>query len=146
MLNLDDNSTRNNVTWFLMGNFLRPSPWSGGPSHSFLRERKRILPHLYFFLDNSEILQLCRRRQIIEPRKYCLVRVIIFLWHVFSLFCFSQVGNFMLTPYILNPRPTWNLGLIIRLLRCMRDITPKPWVLLGFEKYDIIKDILYMHT
>ena len=34
-------------------------------------------------------LQLCRCRQITEPRKYCLVRVIVFfLWRVFSLFFF----------------------------------------------------------
>ena len=31
-------------------------------------------------------LQLRGRRQIAEPRKYCLVRVIVFLWRVFSLF------------------------------------------------------------
>ena len=35
-------------------------------------------------------LQLRGRRQITEPRKYYLVRVIIFLWHVFSLFFFSH--------------------------------------------------------
>ena len=28
-------------------------------------------------------LQLRGRRQIAEPRKYCLVRVIVFLWRVF---------------------------------------------------------------
>ena len=32
--------------------------------------------------------QLCERRQIAEPRKYCLVHVIVFLWRVFSLFFF----------------------------------------------------------
>ena len=31
-------------------------------------------------------LQLRGRRQIVEPRKYCLVHVIDFLWRVFSLF------------------------------------------------------------
>ena len=31
-------------------------------------------------------LQLHGRRQIAEPRKYCLVRVIVFLWRVVSLF------------------------------------------------------------
>ena len=31
-------------------------------------------------------LQLRERMQIAEPRKYCLVRVIVFLWRVFSLF------------------------------------------------------------
>ena len=34
-------------------------------------------------------LQLCGRRQIAEPRKYCFVRVIVFLWLLFSLFFFS---------------------------------------------------------
>ena len=33
-------------------------------------------------------LQLRGRRQIAEPRKYCLVPVIVFLWSVFSLFFF----------------------------------------------------------
>ena len=33
-------------------------------------------------------LQLCGRRQIAEPRKYCLMRVIVFLWSVFSLFIY----------------------------------------------------------
>ena len=27
---LDDDLTRNNVAWFLMGDFLKLSPWSGG--------------------------------------------------------------------------------------------------------------------
>ena len=35
-------------------------------------------------------LQLHGRRQIAEPRKYCLVRVIVFLWRVFSLFFVSH--------------------------------------------------------
>ena len=40
-------------------------------------------------------LQLRECRQIAEPRKYYLVRVIIFLWCVFFfyIFCFSQVEN-----------------------------------------------------
>ena len=33
-------------------------------------------------------LQLRRRRQIAEPRKYCLLSVIIFLWYVFFYFFF----------------------------------------------------------
>ena len=43
-----------------------------------------------------KFLQLRGRRQIAEPRKYCLVRVIVFFFSlafVFSIFCFSQVGN-----------------------------------------------------
>ena len=51
-----------------------------------LRERKIVLPHLYFYLIIVKSLQLRERRQIAELRKYCLLRVIIFLWHVFSLF------------------------------------------------------------
>ena len=31
-------------------------------------------------------LQLRGRRQIVKPRKYYLVRMIVFLWRVFSLF------------------------------------------------------------
>ena len=30
VFDLDDDLTRNNVAWFLMGDFLRLSPWSGG--------------------------------------------------------------------------------------------------------------------
>ena len=41
---------------------------------------------LYFFPDNSKSLQLRGRRQIAKPRKYCLVRVIVFSLRVFSLF------------------------------------------------------------
>ena len=35
-------------------------------------------------------LQLRGRRQIAEPRKYCLVREIVFLWRVFSLIFVSH--------------------------------------------------------
>ena len=41
MFDPDDDPTRNDVAWFLMGDFLR--------------ERKTVLPHFVFFLDNSEI-------------------------------------------------------------------------------------------
>ena len=39
-------------------------------------------------------LQLRGCRQIAEPRKYCLVRVIVFLWRVFSLFLFLTDWEF----------------------------------------------------
>ena len=40
-----------------------------------------------------KFLQLCGRRKIAEPRKYCLVRVIVFfLWCVFSLFLLFLTG------------------------------------------------------
>ena len=35
-------------------------------------------------------LQLRGRMQIAEPRKYCFVRVIVFLWRVFSLIFVSH--------------------------------------------------------
>ena len=35
-------------------------------------------------------LQLRGRRQIAEPRKYCLVCVIVFIWRVFSLIFVSH--------------------------------------------------------
>ena len=45
-------------------------------------------------------LQLRGHRQIAEPRKYCLVRVIVFLWCVFSLiFLFLTGWEFGLIPY-----------------------------------------------
>ena len=45
----------------------------------FFRERKSIVLHLYFSLIIVKSLQLRRRRQITEARKYCLVHAIIFL-------------------------------------------------------------------
>ena len=52
---------------------------------------------LYFSLIIVKSLQFRRRRQITEPCKYYLVRVIVFLWCVFTLFfCFSQGENFRL--------------------------------------------------
>ena len=45
-------------------------------------------------------LQLRGHRQIAEPRKYCLVCVIVFLWRVFSLiFLFLTGWEFGLIPY-----------------------------------------------
>ena len=45
-------------------------------------------------------LQLRGHRQIAEPRKYCLVRVIVFFDVCFLyLFCFSQVGILVKIPY-----------------------------------------------
>ena len=49
---------------------------------------------LYFSLIIMKSLQLYGCRQIAEPHKYCLVCAIIFLWRVFSLFCFSQFWEF----------------------------------------------------
>ena len=46
---------------------------------SFLRDWNTVLPHLYFSLIIVKSLQLCKRRQIAEPHKYCLVCVIVFL-------------------------------------------------------------------
>ena len=51
----------------------------------------------YFIVES---LQLRGRRQIAEPRKYCLVRVIVFFDVCFLyLFCFSQVGILVKIPY-----------------------------------------------
>ena len=36
MFDPDDDPTRNNVAWFLMGDFLRLSPWSGGLGENIL--------------------------------------------------------------------------------------------------------------
>ena len=59
------------------------------------KERERLYCNtLYFSLIIVKSLQLRERRQIVELRKYCLIRVIIFLWRMFSLFCFSQVWEF----------------------------------------------------
>ena len=48
---------------------------------------------IVFSLIIVKSLQLRGRRQIVEPRKYCLMRVIVFFGVCFLyLFCFSQVG------------------------------------------------------
>ena len=55
---------------------------------------------LYFSLIIVKSLQLRGRRQIAEPRKYCLVRVIVFFNVCFLyLFCFSKVGILVKIPY-----------------------------------------------
>ena len=47
---------------------------------------------IVFSLIIVKSLQLRKRRQIAEPHKYCLVRVIVFFGVYFLyLFCFSQV-------------------------------------------------------
>ena len=112
--------------WFLMGDFLRFSPWSGGlllgknfclfcsplwiicagsrkPNFEirvllllcFLRDKeKKKKKHcsctFYFSMIIVKSLQLCGRRQIIEPRKYCLVRVIVFFDVCFLYFFVSH--------------------------------------------------------
>ena len=95
----------NNVAWFLMGDLLRLSPWSGGPSRKrnfvirvllwvllpcFWDRRKYCSRTLYSSLIIVKSLQLRGRKQIVEPHKYCLVCVIVFLWRVFSLFFISR--------------------------------------------------------
>ena len=57
-----------------------------------LEREKHYSRTLYFSLIIVKSLQLRGRRQIAEPRKYCLVRVIVFFffffWRLFSLFYF----------------------------------------------------------
>ena len=55
-----------------------------------MRERKNRSRTLYSSLIIVKSLQFRGHRQIAEPRKYCLVCVIVFLWRVFSLFFFSH--------------------------------------------------------
>ena len=53
-------------------------------------------PWTYFIVKS---LQLRGRRQIAEPHKYCLVRVIVsFGVYFLYLFCFSQVGILVKFP------------------------------------------------
>ena len=55
---------------------------------------------IVFSLIIVKSLQLCGRRQIAEPRKYCLVRVIVFFDVCFLyLFYFSQVEILVKIPY-----------------------------------------------
>ena len=102
-----DDPTRIILHGFLMGDLLRPV----GPIQPIVEppfvtrvfqcsvvavlciERKycsRCGCTLYSSLIIVISLQLCGRRQIVEPRKYCLVCVIVFLWRVFSLFFVSH--------------------------------------------------------
>ena len=120
--------TWNNVAWFLMTDFLRLSPaqaqnflvcfvdhcescaqdvntvfwWLGfyGCGCHLEREYEKTVAALcIFFLIIVKFLQLRGHRQIAEPRKYCLVHVIVFFGMCFLYFCFSYVGNFGLIPY-----------------------------------------------
>ena len=69
----------------------------------FLRVFSCTIVSPYFIVKS---LQLCGRRQIAEPRKYCLVRVIVFFDVCFLyLFCFSQVGIFWLNSLQLVSEP-----------------------------------------
>ena len=62
---------------------------------------------LYFSLIIVKSLKLRRRRQIAEPRKYCLVRLIAFFGVCFLyFFCFSQVGILIKFP----TSPSHNIG------------------------------------
>ena len=112
----------NNVVWFLMGDFLRLSPWSGGLGRRdventafvirvlllFLRDWNIVLLHLYFSLIIVKSLQLRGRRQIAEPHKYYVVRVIVFLWHVFSLFLFFTSWEFRIKFPTVNNLHCWH--------------------------------------
>ena len=60
----------------------------------FEREKNCTAVLRIFSLIIVKSLQLCGRRQIAEPRKYCLVCVIVFLWCVFSLFLFFTDWEF----------------------------------------------------
>ena len=74
-----------------MEDLLRLSLWSRGLA---------VTCTLYSFLIIVKSFQLRGRRQIVEPRKYFLVRVIFFLWRVFSLFFLFLTGwEFGLIPF-----------------------------------------------
>ena len=62
-----------------------------------------------------KLLQLRGRRQIAEPRKYCLVRVIVFFDVCFLyLFCFSQVVILVKFPTILGRAVQLSIHSILR--------------------------------
>ena len=64
---------------------------------SILGEKNYTIALCIFSLIIMKSLQLRGRRKIAEPRKYCLVLVIIFFGVCFLyFFCFSQVRNFWL--------------------------------------------------
>ena len=66
----------------------------------FLRVFLCTIVSPYFIVKS---LQLRGRRQIAEPRKYCLVCVIVFFDVCFLyLFCFSQVGILVKFPTLVS--------------------------------------------
>ena len=77
-----------NVAWRLMGEKLRLSPWRPKPERNCNRRT------LYFSLILVKSLQLRGRRQIAEPRKSCLVRVIVFLALCFLYLSFLTGSKF----------------------------------------------------
>jgi len=93
VFDLDDDPTRNNVAWYrnraqdieTIVLMIRVS-WC-----SFWKREKLCCRTLYFSLIIVKSLQFRGRRQIAESRKCCLVRVIIFLWHVFFLYFVSYM-------------------------------------------------------
>ena len=121
--------TPNNVAWFLMGDFLRLSPWSGGLTHfvthceSCAQDVENVFWWLAFgccsFWDREKLyyrtcifslivvtsLQLRGRRKIAEPRKYCLVRVIIFFGVCFLYFFVSYRLEFRVNSLQLVSEP-----------------------------------------
>ena len=62
-----------------------------------LRRKIVAAPYISFSLIIVKSLQLREYRQIAQPRKYCLVHMIVFFdvcfLYFFFFFCFSQVGN-----------------------------------------------------
>ena len=66
----------------------------------FFRETEKLCCRtLYFSLIIVKSLQLRGRKQIAEPRKYCLVCVIIFFYMSFFYFISHKFGNFVVIPY-----------------------------------------------
>ena len=95
----------------------------------FLGERKncsRIF--VFFFLIIVKSLQLCGRRQIAEPRKYCLVRVIILFGVCFLYFFVShrlgfrlnslQIYHIIFNNISINFQLGWILGRVLKLNEC----------------------------
>ena len=102
LFDLDDGSTRNNLFWLILQPVVNPVRRMQKPlfwrsrflAIVFQREKNYTAALCIFSLIIVKSLQLRGRWQIAEPCKYCLVCVIIFLWLVFSRFCFSQVWKF----------------------------------------------------
>ena len=114
-----------------MGDLLRLSPWSGGLGWTlvirvllwvllpcFCERGKTVAATctLYFSLIIMKSLQLRGCRQIAEPRKYCLVRVIIF-FNVcfFYFFVFHGLRIRVNSPHFQSCGASWvpQLALII---------------------------------
>ena len=113
--------------------------WLGFCIVVVLERLNTVLPHFVFFsLIIVKSLQLCRCRQIAEPHKYYLMRVIVFLWHVFSLFLSLTSWEFRVNSL---RRMEW-LGLYLKccgLYECAIQMYVKTYIKRAINRFESYK-------